>query len=291
MARRQVRFVLPSGSGSPSTASTSSGRSGGSSIPAFTARSALHKANTFNDIDNFSPASSSALADIGSPFGYPSPKQAPALRYATAPDLHNSSPRLASLPLPHLQDLPQGTVQPINRVLISPLEEGVEWDIRIKEPEELSHAVLSVAATNPDVKPYDKKPWWAEKVLGYVTLGDVFVGLFDHLRVQLSDGALRRMGGREADEAAVTCRKRCAHPDLAGKPKDPRRVDCLGDRYIFDGIEPADDVIPKVIDEPVVVSRLSIAVSRCFICSLPAISGSLLGRFAESRRVEGLYFH
>ncbi|EMD32232.1 hypothetical protein CERSUDRAFT_118871 [Gelatoporia subvermispora B] len=263
MARRQVRFVLPAGSDSPSTASTSSSRIGGSSIPTFTARSAIHEADTFNDIDYSSPASSSTLVDSGSPFGHPSPKQAPALRYATAPNLHNSSPRLASLPLPYLQELPQGRVQPINRVLISPLEEGVEWDIRIKEPEELSHAVLSVAATNPDVnvlclhipllpevqyvivKPYDKEPWWAEKVLGYVTLGDVFVGLFDHLRVQLSDGALRRMGGRKADDVAATCRKRCAHPELAGKPKDPRRVDCLGDHYIFDGIEPADDAIVR----------------------------------------------
>ncbi|EMD32231.1 hypothetical protein CERSUDRAFT_118869 [Gelatoporia subvermispora B] len=262
MPPRHVRFVHPDGPESPAAASTSSGRSAGIPVLPPPTRALLARSTARDTVSKPPPSSLPNQPSSASASSWSSPQKVPASpspERGTPPDRDNSLPDLAFRPLSPLPKLPLVTRHRINRILATPLEQRIQWDMRFKDPEGLSLDILSVAATNPEVPtfclyipslpeeqyvvvtPYDKGPQWGPEVLSYVTLGDVFVRLADHVRVKLTPGALRRMGGRRADEVAAVCRRRCAHPESAGKSHDPRRVDCLGGEYVFDGIVPSDD--------------------------------------------------
>lgn len=155
--------------------------------------------------------------------------------------------------------------------------------MRYKEPSGLDINDLAVAATQPSVpivhlyfpslptdmqfaivKPYGKAAWWdSERILEYVTLGDVFMAIFDHLRVPLTEGTLTRMGAKNV-QVTGTCGARCANPqyDAARRSRHPRRVDCLGTNYVFSRIVPTEGEIAQRVSRSVNAPVLTVEVRK-----------------------------
>ncbi|OCH93997.1 hypothetical protein OBBRIDRAFT_215657 [Obba rivulosa] len=260
MAQRHVRFALPAESESSSDSSSPSIRNVerpvlGLSIPVPTAICSQPSI-----ADYVSPASSSSTLVENFPMLRPPVKREamyPSYQGLSA-DNHSSLPELPYLPLSPLPLWHVGMRESIHRLLAEPLDQGLNWDMRFKEPDVPNTDALALAATHPSVptirlhcpaipeypyiviKPYRERALWCSEVLSYVAVGDVFMGLFDHLRVRLTEGPLTRMGRQKAEGVDDARRWRCAHPSAAGKGPDARRVDCLGDAYIFAGLIPAD---------------------------------------------------